>query len=79
MSILCRPTESGGEAPQAGTTCPTNRYIDELLARLVTQFTFDKNGSSQRVMQNPDPTADTSHGCSFRYSRCSVQIVDGTK
>ena len=80
MSIACRPTKSGGEAPQAGSTCPTNRYIDELLARIVTQFTFDKNGSSQRVMQNPEsPTADTAHGCSFRYSRCSVQIIDGTK
>ena len=75
MSKICRPEEVGGS--NTGTSCPTNRYTDELLARLVTQFLFDKKNSSNSIILNPEsPTADTSHGCNFRYSRCDVKLIE---
>lgn len=78
MSKICRPEEVGGS--NSGTSCPTNRYTDELLARLVTQFLFDKKDSSNSIILNPEsPTADTEHGCNFRYSRCDVKLIEANK
>ncbi len=79
MSQICRPINSGGTGT-AGTTCPTSRYTDELLARMITQFLFDKKDSSNRIILNPEsPNADTAHGCSFRYTRCGVKLVESEK
>ena len=79
MSQICRPESKGGTG-NSGATCPTSRYTDELLARLVTQFLFDKKDSSNRIILNPEsPNADTQHGCSFRYTRCGVKLVENSK
>ena len=83
-SMLYQMAISCGEATRT-TSCPTEAYIDELLARLITQFTFKNdeqgkdNASAQRkkIIQNPTfPTADKDLGCSFRYSRCGVKIIE---
>ena len=75
MATLCRPEEVGGSTPE-GAVCPTERYTDELLALLISQFTFKKEGSNERIIISPEsPNADTSRGCSARYSRCGVQII----
>ena len=76
MATLCRAEEVGGSNPD-GAICPTERYTDELLARLVSQFMYEKEGLSDRITLSPEsPTADTAHGCSSRYSRCDVKIVE---
>lgn len=76
MSRICRPEDAGG-VTNAEVDCRSNKYTDELLARLITQFLFDKKGSDKTVILNAEsPVADTEHGCSFRYSRCSVQLVE---
>lgn len=77
MSSLCRPIEAGGSG--SSSTCPTNRYTDELLARLVTQFLYNKKGSSETIPLNSEPDADTDHGCTYRYSRCNVKVLEPTK
>lgn len=76
MSIICRSTSVGGETPK-DATCPSNRYTDELLARIITQFTFDQKGRTERITKDPQsPDADVAHGCDYRYSPCGVQLIE---
>lgn len=59
--------------------CPNTggNYTDTMLARLVNQFTMDVRNSAERVTKTPTPFfVDENHGCTFRYSKCKVEILD---
>ena len=74
--LYSRAASCRGTGNWKGCTNDETNYMDELFARLVSQFVMNRAGEKDTIIQDPSsPNADVEHGCTYRYSRCKIDLL----